>query len=143
MTQVLLARVGELVADDSGQLLFRLNHAQCATCTASCHRHPVRELVVPPASQITRPGCPVVLTWSRRELSGVSLRVYGPPVVGLLLTVGVSIIAQFPDSMASALGLAGLVGGMLVARFLGQIWQPDSVPEISLQPFRHDVKHDE
>jgi len=138
MTRTLLTRVGELIVDDSGQLLFRLNHAQCMTCTASCHRRRVRELVVQPASRITRTGCPVVLTWSRRELSRASLRVYGPPVVGLLLAVGVSTIAQFPDSMASALGLAGLVGGMLLASFLAEVWQPDAAPEISLQPFKHD-----
>jgi positive regulator of sigma E activity len=138
MTQTLLTRVGELVVDDSGQLVFRLNHAQCVACSASCHRRRVRELVVPSDSQVEDAGFPVVLTWSRREMSKTSLRVYGPPVVGLLLAVGVSTIARFPDSMASLLVLAGLVGGMLVARLVAENWQPDRVPEISLQPFKHD-----
>ena len=138
MTQALLTRVGELIVDDSGQLLFRLNQAQCATCNASCQRSRVRELVVPPGTQGSIAGMPVVLTCSRRELSRTSLRVYGPPVVGLLLAVGVSTIAQFPDSMASVLALAGLVGGMLLARLLAAVWQPHTAPAISLQPFKHD-----
>lgn len=138
MTIDSLVRVGGLTTDGSGQLVFRLNHAQCATCNASCQRYRVRDLVVPPTSHIECVGQPVVLTWSRRELSRTSLRIYGPPVAGLLVTVGVSTIAQFPDSMASVLVLAGVVGGMLLARLSAVVHASGKAPEISFQPFNHD-----
>ncbi len=138
MTIESLARVGELTTDDSGQLVFRLNHAQCATCKTSCQRYRVGELVVPPTSCVENAGQPVVLNWSRRELSRTALRVYGPPVAGLLVAVGVSTVARFPDSMASALVLAGAVGGMMLARLIAIVGQPGRAPEISFQPFNHD-----
>lgn len=138
MTIDSLARVGELTTDHSGQLLFRLNQAQCSTCSASCHRYSVRELVVPVTSQVDATGHPVVLNWSRHELSKTALRVYGPPIAGLLVAVGVSTVAQFPDNMASMLVLAGVVGGMMLARLIAIVGQPDKAPEISFQPFNHD-----
>ena len=138
MTIESLVRVGELTTDGSGQLVFRLNQAQCATCNASCQRYRVRELVVSPTSLVECLGQPVVLTWSRRELSRTSLRVYGPPVAGLLVAVGVSTVAQFPDSMASILVLAGVVGGMLLASLSAVVRISGKAPEISFQPFNHD-----
>jgi len=135
MTCETLNRVGELTADDNGQLVFRLKAAQCATCNAACQRHGVRELVVPSPASVESAGQSVVLGWSRRELSRAALRVYGPPIAGILLAIGVSMVEQFPDSMASIAVFAGMVGGMLLAKLIEVVWQPVRGPEISLHPF--------
>lgn len=138
MTAETLTRIGTLMADDRGQLVFRLQDAQCSTCNASCVRRGVRELVVPSASPVKGFRQSVLLHWTRRELSSASLRVYGSPVVGLLLAVTVSSLAHFPDSMAAIVVFAGMFGGMLVAKLLELVWQPLKAPEVSFQPFNND-----
>ncbi len=142
MTPKTLRRLGELTTDNSGQLVFRLRPAQCATCSAACQRHGVRELVVTSPEQVECTGQPVILGWSHRELSKASLRVYGPPVTGICLAIGVSMLQQFPDSIAALAVFAGAATGMLIARLLEVFWQPFGAPDLSLQrldqPFNND-----
>ena len=129
---------GALVTDANGQPVFRLAAVKCQTCPVPCQRVPVREIVIPSPVSMQREGQRATLVWPRRELTKAVFVVYGPPLAGMLLGLLASRFGTVADGMAAAVTGAGMVAGMVVSCWLGRVWVPGALPELTSSPINNE-----